>query len=556
MAKGDTNVSNQLSNTTSLQRNVSGMQNSFWDSYNKSMPQANTDYNSIMVGYRNFMPNIPTTGTGASTGSYDRQLTSNTPYSGNVDQGGLANYFKQYGQSNGGDPSAVNDPNYWAGIALEKIGKGADLQETLNYLTGRISGGSGGTGMSGMFGGGYNPSAYGGFQNFANGGGNISFDPEYRAALGRAIGGYDSFASDGGFSPQAIQDIRARAIAPTRAVYQNAQRNVDRQRSLSGFSPNYTSATSRMARDLSSQISDANVNADASIAQIIQQGKMFGVSGLEHAGLGGGGLQSNIDQFNRSLQMQGLSGMNDIDQFGANYGLAVGNQQLNALNGMQNLYSSTPGMANMFANNALQASGQNNQLGLGMLNASISNKGPSTLSRIMNMAGSAAGTYGTMANSGLLGNGAQNAFRGTSALAGGTAAAAPLSIGAVSSTVPAGIGIPATLGGSASVAAPSALSGATAAGASGSAGGALGSAAAYGSALPALAAPLIAYGLNQGGSSLLDWGERKWGAPRTIDPYSASSQRDSEELQQLINTYGPNDPQVMIYMQQHPWASV
>src|SRR5438093_3530252 len=97
---------------------------------------------------------------------------------------------------------------------------------------------------------------------------------------GKLMSDYNQFAQTGGFSPQAIQDIRARAIAPTRAVYANAQSNIDRQRALQGYSPNYTAATAHLTRGLSDAISDANVNANASIAQLIQQGKLAGLGGM------------------------------------------------------------------------------------------------------------------------------------------------------------------------------------------------------------------------------------------------------------------------------------
>jgi hypothetical protein len=42
----------------------------------------------------------------------------------------LTNYFRQAGPADG-------DPAYWASVAAEKIGKGANVQDTLSYLTGR-----------------------------------------------------------------------------------------------------------------------------------------------------------------------------------------------------------------------------------------------------------------------------------------------------------------------------------------------------------------------------------------------------------------------------------
>lgn len=95
------------------------------------------------------------------------------------------------------------------------------------------------------------------------------------------LSGYRGFAGDGGFSPDAIRDIRARAISPTRAIYANANRDISRQRTLQGgYSPNYTAAKSQMARNMSSQISDQNQNANAGIAQMQQQGRLAGLGGM------------------------------------------------------------------------------------------------------------------------------------------------------------------------------------------------------------------------------------------------------------------------------------
>src|SRR5215510_9688103 len=92
---------------------------------------------------------------------------------------------------------------------------------------------------------------------------------------------YANFAATGGYSPQDIQDLRARGIAPTRAVYQNAMDDIDRQRALSGgYSPNYIAAKAKLTRDLSQSISDTNVNVNAALADAVRQGKLAGAGGL------------------------------------------------------------------------------------------------------------------------------------------------------------------------------------------------------------------------------------------------------------------------------------
>ncbi len=163
-----------------------------------------------------------------------------------------------------------------------------------------------------------------------------------RGAFGPQMAGYSQFAQTGGFSPQSIADIRARAIAPTRAVYQNAQSNIDRQRALGGYSPNYTAATAHLTRGLADATSDANVNANASIAQLIQQGKLSGLGGMNQT---------------------------DLARLGA---------QGQALGGATGLYGQAPGMPSIYGQQLGQANQQQinlqelqNQLGLGLIGSQI-----------------------------------------------------------------------------------------------------------------------------------------------------------------------------------------
>src|ERR1043165_1895960 len=118
---------------------------------------------------------------------------------------------------------------------------------------------------------------YEGYKNFAGFGGSGA-GPSMGGAGGVSpdvIQGYRDFMSNGGFSDADISNLRARAIAPTRAAYANAQRGIERQRALQGgYSPGATSALTRMAREQGQSIADANTNAEASIAQARQQGKL------------------------------------------------------------------------------------------------------------------------------------------------------------------------------------------------------------------------------------------------------------------------------------------
>lgn len=145
---------------------------------------------------------------------------------------------------------------------------------------------------------------------------------------------YRGFADTGGFSPQDLGAIRSRALSPVRAVYSDANRAIDRGRSLAGgYSPNYGAVKAKAAREQAYTTADATTNVEASIAQMVQQGKL--------AGMGG----------------------------------------------MSGIYGTTPGLANMFGQQALQAQGLQNQMGMGMIGASqqanqLPNAWDSTVGRI------------------------------------------------------------------------------------------------------------------------------------------------------------------------------
>ena len=195
--------------------------------------------------------------------------------------------------------------------------------------------------------------------------------------LNEAAPGYRTFAETGGYSPQDIQELRARGSAPITAAYSNAEREINRTRAIGGAggSPNYIAAMSRMQRELPGQLASATTNVNAGLADAIRQGKLSGLSGL--TGIGGqmGGLasaesgrqlQAGIANQGADLQAQGMTqgALNNYNQ-----------AQLGALGGQTGLYGTTPAMAATFGNQALNASGQwlnaeqmRNQQGQGLLN--------------------------------------------------------------------------------------------------------------------------------------------------------------------------------------------
>jgi hypothetical protein len=178
---------------------------------------------------------------------------------------------------------------------------------------------------------------FGDFKNLAG---------QIRGDYGPMLGAAQNMATTGGISEEDAANLRARAISPIRAVYENSLRNVDRQRSLQGgYSPGYTTAMGRFNREMGQGTSDATTNAEAAIAEMRQRGKLGGLSAWG-SGLGG--------------QTSGMLGA---------YGGAG-----NTLGTMGSLYGTQPGMANLFGSQMLQSQGQNltaaglqNNLSLGLM---------------------------------------------------------------------------------------------------------------------------------------------------------------------------------------------
>lgn len=217
--------------------------------------------------------------------------------------------------------------------------------------------------ISGM----YAPSMAG-YQSMYGGAGSLANNSSVMNPLNSAISGYQNFADTGGFSPQDLADMRARAVAPVRSIYANAQAGIDRQRSLqNGYSPNYTAATAKMAREGSAGAADALTNANAGIAGQVQQGKLQGLQGLGNSAQ----LEASIAQIDNQLKQAGLAGMTDVEKSQ----LA---SELGGYQGLSNLYSATPGMSNMYGQQLQTANQQGldlaqlqNQLGLGLISNQI-----------------------------------------------------------------------------------------------------------------------------------------------------------------------------------------
>jgi len=104
---------------------------------------------------------------------------------------------------------------------------------------------------------------------------------------------------------------------------------------------------------------------------------------------------------------QGMGGLSAQDAGLALQGQQMANQaRLGALGGAANLYGTTPGLINTFGNqlnqanqNWLQSQGQQNQLGLGLMNAQNQRAYvPSTFQNVLGNLGQIANIGGSIAN--------------------------------------------------------------------------------------------------------------------------------------------------------------
>lgn len=190
--------------------------------------------------------------------------------------------------------------------------------------------------------------------------------------LNEAMPGYRDFAKTGGYSNQDIQELRARGISPIRAAYGNTMMELDRARALGGASgtPNYIAALSRANRELPGQMADAMTTVNAGLADSIRQGKQFGLQGISNTGSTMGGLASS--EAGRMLQAQMANQDADLRAQGMNEASiqAMRQMQLASMGGQANLFGTTPGMSNMFGNQALNSWNQRmgmeqNRMGMG-----------------------------------------------------------------------------------------------------------------------------------------------------------------------------------------------
>lgn len=210
-------------------------------------------------------------------------------------------------------------------------------------------GGTGGVGDPGLFKGavaqqaGDYDSIMAGYKNL----GNINITPqqvdyEMSPYQTESMANLSNLAQTGGYSDQNIQDIRARSLSPIRSIYASAQSDLQRQKALAGgYAPGSAAASTKMARDLANTIGQTTTNVNAGIAQNVAQNKLSIAPTFASATQNENNARLQTESHNADM-------VNAINEFNA--GL-----KSTALAGQTSLYGTTPALANMFGNQALQS---------------------------------------------------------------------------------------------------------------------------------------------------------------------------------------------------------
>lgn len=211
----------------------------------------------------------------------------------------------------------------------------------------------------------------GGYSAFTVSPGKASYNDPFNSYKG-----FTEFSETGGYSPQDIANMRARGVSPIRSAYANAEREMGRGRALQGgYSPNMMASQARMAREQGQSAADATQNVEAGLAEARNKGRLAGLTGMYGVENSRLGADVDLSKFNVGLDYEGQTYNADANARAqaANIGSAesagASNRanQMRALEGMAQLYGTTPGMSQLFGNQLLNAVGQGGQQGRGYI---------------------------------------------------------------------------------------------------------------------------------------------------------------------------------------------
>lgn len=170
---------------------------------------------------------------------------------------------------------------------------------------------------------------------------DFEVSPENTARI-RGNGVFDEFAKTGGLSEADKGLFRAQGTATLGSFYDNFRNEMAASRARSGgVDPGYDAQTAKLARDQAQGAQTAATNTEANILDRVTQGRQWGASSLSDAEKAlvsaifqGRGMGAQYEQGNKTLQLQGMQGL-------------------------QHLYSDAPGEVSMYEN--LLANGLQNR---------------------------------------------------------------------------------------------------------------------------------------------------------------------------------------------------
>lgn len=97
----------------------------------------------------------------------------------------------------------------------------------------------------------------------------------------RGMGGFDEFATSGGYTPTSIANIKAQALSPISSYATGTRDELARRQALTGgYAPGFDAANRQLQRDTSRAIADTSLAANVGIQDRINQGRMWGIGGI------------------------------------------------------------------------------------------------------------------------------------------------------------------------------------------------------------------------------------------------------------------------------------
>lgn len=175
------------------------------------------------------------------------------------------------------------------------------------------------------------------------------------------------FSQTGGFGSGDIDSIRERSIAPIRSIYDSANRNLLRQKNLSGgYAPNFGAVSAKLARDAGSLIGAQTTAANANVAEMIQRGKLSSATSLAPLEAAEASRKQALAEENARIANQTamFNNQNQLETARHNESIDTTdfNKILETIKGQQSTFGTTPALFSTVGNQTMQAANVVNNL--------------------------------------------------------------------------------------------------------------------------------------------------------------------------------------------------